>query len=175
MRGSVIVQAYYFVCAENIKQISVLAYPPITCLRYHKDDILFLIDGVDGDEKWDESIIEIMENVSRVPSRTEYNGRGLMSDLASWARWARCDGQLFDSRHWKILPFSWIGLDFLHRGLWTGCGGVHEEECRGVGVHDSGAVYRTEIIFSMGTVAADNLSLWRGLLKRPGLFAYCFY
>lgn len=56
-------------------------------------------DGIDDDEDRDEPIIEIMENVSGVPGRTEYKGWGIVLDLAFWASWALGEDQLFDTRH----------------------------------------------------------------------------
>lgn len=88
MGGCIIIQVYDRVLAESTQQFRVLADPPITSLGYHEYDVLVGKDRVDGDEEWDEAVVELMEEVSGVPTGAEYQGGGLVLHLTFCDWWA---------------------------------------------------------------------------------------
>ena len=64
MGGSIVTEGYNPVLAETLEQIHVLPGPPITRTRDHEDTVLIIGEyRMDGDEEWDEPIIESMEEI----------------------------------------------------------------------------------------------------------------
>ena len=72
MSDIIIIQVYDRILTKSMYYFYMLTNPPITSLRYYENNILIMIDRVDGDEEGDEAIIEVMEEVAGVPIRTEY-------------------------------------------------------------------------------------------------------
>lgn len=129
--------------------------PPISRFGDYEDDIILMVveKGIDCDVERDEPVVEIVEEVSGVPSRSECQRWGLVLDLTRWAYWARDKIHFFDSGHHGVLLLSWIGPDLLHH-RWAGW--ACYEECGGGGVQHRWTVDLADVVRTMGPVAHNS-------------------